>query len=134
MKLLVDNNLPPRLAKALNIIVEVDGHSVTALRELFPENTKDIEWIEELGNDGGWTVVSLDMRITKRPAEKLAWRRSKLKGFFLAPGWASLGVEEKTARLLLWWPKLVQQEGLVGPGAIFEVPVKSGSKLKQLTI
>jgi predicted nuclease of predicted toxin-antitoxin system len=45
VKLLVDNNLPPRLAEALNVIFAPD-HEITALREKFGRsNLKDEEWI-----------------------------------------------------------------------------------------
>jgi PIN like domain len=132
--MLVDNNLSPLLAKAIDILVAPDGHRVVALRESFPANTKDAEWIEALGREGGWTVLSGDIRITRRPAERLAWHRSRLKGFFLAPGWSKMTNIEKTAKLLLWWPKLVAQELLVGPGAVFQVPVNPGSRLSQLPI
>jgi hypothetical protein len=131
---LVDNNLCPLLAQAINILVAPEGHQVTALRCKDPADTRDTEWIEALGAEGGWSVISGDIRITKRPSERLAWHRSRLKGFFLAPGWSKMTNLEKTARLLLWWPKLVAQEALVGPGAVFQVPLNPGSRLSQLRI
>jgi predicted nuclease of predicted toxin-antitoxin system len=49
VKLLVDNDLPPRLAKALNVIFAPD-HEITALREKFGRSDlKDEEWIPKLG-------------------------------------------------------------------------------------
>lgn len=134
MKVLVDNNMSPLLAQAINLLVEPDGDQVVALRRLFPENTPDEVWIARLGADGGWSVLSGDVQITRRPSEKLAWHQTRLKGFFLAPAWSKLSTLEKTARLLLWWPKLRAQERLVGPGAIFQVPINAGSRLTQLRV
>jgi hypothetical protein len=131
---LVDNNLSPLLARAIDILVAPDGHTVIALREKFAASTKDAEWIEALGAEGGWTVLSGDVHITRRPAERLAWHRSRLKGFFLAPAWSRMTNIEKTARLLLWWPRLVAQDALVGSGAVFQIPVNPGSRLSQLRI
>ena len=133
MRVLVDNNLSPRLARAIDTLV-TPNHQVVALRDKFPHDAKDVEWIEALGNEGGWVVLSGDVRITKRPAERRAWHRSRLKGFFLAPGWSKMPNLEKTARLLLWWPKLVTQEGLVGPGAVFQIPINAGSRLNQIPV
>lgn len=71
MKLLVDNNLPPRLAEALNVIFAPD-HEVTALRREFGRgDLKDEEWIPKLGAEGGWAVLSADMNIArKRPSRQ----------------------------------------------------------------
>jgi hypothetical protein len=134
LKVLVDNNLSPLLAQAIQLLVASDGHEVVALRVRFRSDTPDEAWIRALGAEGGWSVLSGDVRITRRPSERLAWHQSRLKGFFLAPAWSKLPTTEKTARLLLWWPKLVAQERLVGPGAIFQVPVNAGSRLNQLRV
>jgi hypothetical protein len=134
LKVLVDNNLSPLLAQAIQLLVASDGDLVVALRHRFPADTPDEVWISALGTEGGWSVLSGDVRITRRPTEKLARHRSRLKGFFLAPAWSKLSNLEKAARLLLWWPKLRNQERLVGPGALFQVPVNPGSRLLQLRV
>ena len=134
MKVLADNNLSPLLAQAIHVLVSPEGDQVVALRRRFPANAPDEVWISELGAEGGWTVLPGDVRITRRPAEKLAWHRSRLKGFFLAPAWSKLSNLEKTARLLLWWPKLREQERLVSPGAIFQVPINAGSRLSRIQV
>jgi hypothetical protein len=134
LKVLVDNNLSPLLAQSIHILVSPDGDQVVALRHRFPANTPDDVWISALGAEGGWSVLSGDVRIARRPAEKLAWHQSRLKGFFLAPAWSKHSNLEKAARLLLWWPKLRDQERLVGPGAIFQVPVNPGSRLSQVRV
>ena len=90
MRVMVDNNLSPLLARAIDVLVVPDGHQVVALRSMFPADAKDADWIEALGAEGGWTVLSGDVRITRRAAERLAWHRSRLKGFFLAPGWSRM--------------------------------------------
>ncbi len=133
MKVLIDNNISPRVAHAIHAVTSPDDQ-VVALREKFPANTADETWIQALGAEGGWTVISGDIRITRQPSERMAWRQSRLKGFFLAPGWGKYTNLQRTARLLLWWPKFQAQERLVERGAIFQVPINSGSKLTQLPI
>ena len=133
MKLLVDNNISPAIAEAVDVLVNPDGHMVISLREKFGRgDVADTDWIAKLAQEGGLSVLSGDIKITKRRAEKEAWRASKLKGFFLAPAWASYNNIERSWRLLRWWPKLVEAEALVGPGAIFQLPVNATSRLHQL--
>lgn len=132
MKVLFDNNLPPSAARAINAVVEDE---VVALREKFAANATDEEWLSTLGSEGGWTVVTLDKRILKRPAERAALRRSRVNAFFLKPGWLKPGWQKRTrlqltAHLLLRWPSLQQTVTLVGGGLYF-VPVNAGAKLEQ---
>lgn len=72
VKLPVDNDLPPRLATALNVIFE-PADQVIALREKFGRsNLKDEEQIPAPGREGGWAVLSADMKIArKRPSREL---------------------------------------------------------------
>jgi hypothetical protein len=132
LKVLIDNNLSPHIATAMHVLVAPHGHQVVALREKFPANTPDEVWIKALGDEGGWVVLSGDIRITRRTAERNAWRQSGLIGFFLSSGLGKLDPLLQTARLLMWWDRLVAQAQLVEGGAIFQLPVNPGSKLRQL--
>lgn len=105
-----------------------------ALRDKFPANTSDVDWLTALGMEGGWSILSLDHHITRRPSERLALHKSRVTGFFLAPGWARMSSVEKTGRFLLWWNKLVQATVLVQSGAVYEVPINPSSTLKQLRL
>lgn len=86
MKLLVDHNLPPVMARAIHLLVERDGHEVTALRDRFPPDCPDIEWLGRLGMEGGWSVLSMDHMILRRPAERVALNRARVTAYFLASG------------------------------------------------
>lgn len=81
MKFLLDNNLPPALARALHELSKADGHQVTALREKFKANTPDIEWISQLRAEGNWVVVSKD-KFSKGSMEKRAFSESGLAILF----------------------------------------------------
>jgi predicted nuclease of predicted toxin-antitoxin system len=60
LKLFLDNNLPPSLAKALDALIEPYNHQAIHLSEKFPRNTSDLEWIATLNREGGWVVLSHD--------------------------------------------------------------------------
>jgi hypothetical protein len=83
LKLLVDNNLSPRIARCLQALFE-DEHQVIAKRDKFPENTTDVDWITALDEEGGWAVITADLHIRTRPHERAALDRSNIVFFFLA--------------------------------------------------
>lgn len=100
MKLLVDNDLPPRLAKALDVIFSPD-HKIVALREKFSRsNLKDEEWISLLGSEGGWAVLSADLRIAKKRPSRELFVRAGLVGFFFSPSLQKAPLAQQTARIL----------------------------------
>jgi hypothetical protein len=132
LKLLLDNDLSFRIAEALHAIVSAEGHEVVALRARLPPDAPDEAWIGALGAEGGWAVLSGDVRITRKPAERAAWRRTDLVGSFLERGWRKLVVREQAARLLLWWPNIETQFRLVGGSALFSIPIRPSSRLRQL--
>jgi hypothetical protein len=56
----------------LRVSREVDE---PVLIDLLRPNTPDEVWISALGAEGGWSVLSGDVRIARRPTEKLPWHR-----------------------------------------------------------
>jgi hypothetical protein len=126
-----DNTLPPRLAKAVEILAEGDGHEIKHLRDRFTEDVKDTVWIPELAKDRDWIVISGDVKITTARHEREAWFQSGLIGFFQAKGWTALPLWEQSWRLIHWWPRIVDQAGKVKAPASFLIPVK-GAKFEQL--
>jgi hypothetical protein len=127
LKVLLDNNLSPYLARALNALFEPDGDQVVHLAERFPPKTDDRAWIGALGEDGGWVVISADRRIFRNPPEREAWRRSGVVVFFLAPQWAKARHIDISWRLIRWWPRIREQVAIVAAPAAFELPFRYGS-------
>jgi hypothetical protein len=127
LKLLLDHNLSPRLARALGALF-VD-HQIVALRDRFPENIADIDWILELDRDGGWGVLTKDLQIRQRPHERATLDRSHVVYFFLAGAWTKFTVEETAARLIRLIPKMAAQTDLADRGR-FDLPINAGSKLR----
>lgn len=126
MKVLLDNNLSPPLARALNALLEPEGDQVVHLTDRFPANTEDRAWIGALTEEGGWVVISGDLRIYRNRLEREAWRRSRLIVFFLAPQWGRVRNIEKAWRLLRWWPRIREQVAIVAAPAAFELPLAHG--------
>jgi hypothetical protein len=126
LKVFFDNNLSPHLAHALNVLLGPEGDQVVHLTDRFPADTQDRVWIETLGDEVGWVVISADRRIHRNRFEREAWRRSGLIVFFLSPQWQRLRGIETAWRLLRWWPRIDEQARLVAPPAAFELPLAYG--------
>ena len=129
MRFFFDNNLSPYLAKALAALCESQDVAVEHLREKFPVATTDVEWIRRLADEGDWSVITQD-RLIRNPLEKEAFRQSGLTAFVLTKTWAGHRYWEKAAQLVRWWPRIMEQAGLVEGGAAFEVPWRFSGKGK----
>lgn len=127
MKLLVDHNLSPAIPRALQHLFP--DHQFVALREKYRPNTSDVAWMSDLDQEGGWAVLTKDIRIQSRPHERVALDKSKIVFFFLAGAWRKYGVPETAARLIRLVPLMIRQVELVDRGR-FELPINAGSKLR----
>lgn len=120
MNFLIDNNLPPAIARALHQLCEGEGHAVVALRDKFDQCASDIHWISSLKAEGQWSVVSQD-KFTKGDMERKAFRECGLPIFCLAKQWGQEPFWSKASNLVRWWPAIIRQSELVGAGGAFRV-------------
>ncbi|MBO0903472.1 hypothetical protein [Jiella sonneratiae] len=130
MKVLVDENLSPALAHALQALFQGE-HTIVHLREKFGPGVKDVEWIPVLSSEGRWVVLSGDRRITRNELEYQAFRNSRLIGFFLSRGLQKAKVTKQMERILFLWETIEKQAAIVAGGAMFELPMRS-SLIEQL--
>jgi hypothetical protein len=123
LKLLVDNNLPPALARSLDALFAPEDHIIHIIDKFGTGNLPDEEWIESLAQESSWSVLSADIRIAKKRPSRELFLRSNLVGFFLAPSMDKYPVHEKAARLLMQWKDLRAIANSMQRG-VFEVPVR----------
>jgi hypothetical protein len=128
LKFLLDENLPPAFARALDALSSKDGHSVHHVRDVVPPRTSDVRWISTIGAEGGWSALSGDRRILTRRHELRALKEAKVTIFILAPGWAGPRFWEKAWMLVRWWPSLVEAACGSAPGTIFVIPHRQKPK------
>jgi hypothetical protein len=128
LKLLIDHNLSPALARSLQPLFP--QHTIEALRDRFPVNTTDLEWMTALDADGGWAALTRDQGIKRKPHERLALDRNKIVFFFLSGGaWKGYTVPETAARLIRLMPLMIAQTDIADRGR-FELPINAGAKLR----
>lgn len=132
MKVVLDENLAPALARALDALFKGE-HTIVHLRDKFGRGVTDQRWIDELSHDGQWVVISGDRRITRNRAEYQAFRNSRLIGFFLSKGLYKSRVVKQMERILAMWENMTTLASSVEGGAMFELPMK-GSRARQLRL
>lgn len=121
MKVFVDNNLPPDLARGLDALFGND-HEVISHRDKFGlTHIADEEWIPALGAEGDWVVLSGDLNIArKRPSREL-FKGARLVGFFPKSAVMELPLAKKASRILFVWDRIERISNDVRPG-MFELP------------
>lgn len=130
MKVFVDNNLPPILARGLDALF-VD-HQVVCHRDKFGKtHVADEDWIPALGSEGGWVVLSGDLNIAKKRPSRELFLRSGLVGFFPRAAVMELPLARKASRILFVWEQMDRIAASVRPG-LFELQQR-GEKFSQLS-
>jgi hypothetical protein len=127
VKLLFDHNLSHALPRSLTPLFP--EHEFVALADKFAQDTSDVDWITALSDEGGWSVLTKDLRIQFRPHERLALDRAKIVFYFLDGAWRKYPVAETAARLIRLIPVMALQSSIAERGRI-DLPVNAGSKLR----
>lgn len=128
--------MSPHLAHAIGELCksELTPVEVVHLRDRFPRNIKDHEWIDALASEGGWAIISQDS-LRKNDLERSALRRSKLVVFALHGQWGQHRHWEKAQNLVRWWPSIMEHSGKYRGGAALGVPWRySGGSFTQIKI
>jgi hypothetical protein len=131
VKVIIDENLSPALAKALSALFAGE-HEVDHVRARFGPGVADAEWIRRLSDEGHWIVISGDARIARRKAEQIVFRNSRLIGFFLAPALNATKVTKQMQRLLALWDDIEVLANRVATGSMYELPIRG--KIRQLRL
>ena len=126
MRFFFDNNLPPRLARALHTMLGPEGFEIVCLRDRFEEGTADEVWLPRLSSEGNWIIISGDRRILSSRHERQIWIQSGLTTFFLKSAWTRGGTRllDMSWRLIKRWPEIVELARTSRPGSCFLVPLK----------
>lgn len=131
MKVMVDNDLPPRLARALHHIFDADGDHIVALRDKFGrDDLSDREWIDALKLEGQWVVLSADRRIATHRPSRDQFLAAGIVGVFFPPSLQKAPLAKQAARLLTIWSDIRTLASLNSNGC-FQLPL-TGKKFRQI--
>jgi hypothetical protein len=126
---LFDRNFPRPIARMIEQYVD---ESVVARFQdddaRFKIDTPDVDIICTLSEDEHyrWALVSLDKKITTRPAEKATLAAATIKFFYCGRAWHKMKMHEQAWKFLRSWPQIVEFAEN-HKGKIFEI---EGANLK----
>jgi hypothetical protein len=130
MKFFLDNNLSPKIAKALNNLVW-PGHQVVHLKEKFSADISDQEWMRKLAEeDERWIIITADIHISRNQHEVRAWKQCGHTIFFLKPAWI-MGANfwSQAQKLVHYFPDIITLATSAKQGDAFFVPISG--KIRQ---
>jgi len=129
MRFFCDRNVPPQLARMVDVFDRQNTIRAYNDDDRFSETTADVEWIRVLATDGDppWIIISGDGRILKNQIELAALKDSQLSFFCLAKPWMTMKIQDQAWRFVKVWPDIVENAKGSNP-KIFEV--SGGSSLK----
>jgi len=130
VRFFLDNNLPPRVARALHCLLD-PKHSAVHLKERFPQDTPDVDWLDALAGEPDWIILSADTAISRNPHEIAAWKRGGHPTFFLKAHWVHQPPWEQASRLFHLFPEILKRAERARPGDAFVVSFK-GTKIEKL--
>jgi predicted nuclease of predicted toxin-antitoxin system len=121
-----DNHHSPEIVQ----ILRSAGADVVHLRDVFTDRGIDDEvWIPEIGRRG-WILVTGDLRIRRRKAEKIVFQRAQIVTFFLAKEYNNKNALNRIKWILNQWEAIEAVAATAQPGDCFLVPMKG--KLRKL--
>lgn len=100
-----DNDISFRIVNALKELVSPDEYELIALRDRFPVDAKDVDWIPKAGQNG-WIVISRDHNQRRRDAEHRALRENGLRALYIRQSPSSTEIYSDAARIIRNWPKI----------------------------
>jgi hypothetical protein len=131
MKLALDENLPPSLARAIHALLAPDSGEAISIPERFGAGFADRDWIATLREQRGWAVLTADHKLRTRPHERLVLMQSGLIVLVLAHGWSQDPFWPKATGIIRWLPVMLDAWRTTTPPALLEVPHRwSPAKLR----
>lgn len=126
MKFFFDNNLSQKLVAGLRAF----GENVIHLKDRFPENAPDADWLEYIGKRQ-IILVTRDERIRWNPAEVAAVRRYKVGAFVL--GGKGLSKCRLIQQVIRNWPRIKDYATKSKRPFIYRVPPR-GTKFSTMEL
>src|SRR2546427_1128415 len=108
MRFLVDHCISHRVCKAIAVLTASGEIQIYPLRDHFPVDVRDTEFLEKLAIDGDWCIISQD---TGLPAQSVRLRLAAEQGsiiYMLDGTWGNATLWRKSAHLINWWPFMQQ--------------------------
>jgi hypothetical protein len=121
VRLIIDENLSPVIARAARLVI--DDSEFLPVTEWAGSGIPDEELFALIAEAQG-CLITCDRNQRRTPKVREALRSSGISVFFADQEWANGGRFEQVRRFLNWWPEMVRANDANWPGSWFEVPYR----------
>jgi hypothetical protein len=134
MRFFFDRNMPPQLARMVDVLEREHTARSYYDDERFIDTTPDVEWIRVLAADEPpWIIISGDGRILKNKTELSALKEAGLAFFCLSRTWMHMTLYEQAWKFIKTWPQAVENAKGTTP-KIFEISGGAGLKVERIPL
>lgn len=118
MKLVIDENPSPVIAKVAKMVITAD---IVHVNSWPGSGTPDEQLFELIAQENG-ALFTCDRNQRRTPKVREALKAAGISVFFADQEWANGGRFEQVRRFLNWWPEMLRAHDANWPGSWFEIP------------
>jgi len=126
MTFFFDNNLSQKIVDGFRCF----GEDVTHLKEHFPEDVEDEQWLPFVG-EREWTAITRDDRVRRRPLQ-LAKIREYDVGLYVLAG-KNLSAWQLIQQLVRLWPRIKEGAEKAKRPFVFRLP-PHGTQIDKISV
>lgn len=136
MKVCTDENISPRIVKAIDAIAKGDGFEITSVRDLGMDGCEDCYWIKRFAKMGGEAIVTADTDFLKKAPQIIAIEETGLIVIHMPRKWANATARLQLAHMLIWWPRIEDTLKKSNPRECWQPPwnIKETGSLKPIDL
>jgi len=121
VNLLLDATLPPRLARALHVLLQPD-HSAAHIRDILGNDASDSMLIQHIQDHPGSLILGIDLDIIDNPHRMAALRECGCPVFLLSSAWLELNEWSLVWMLTNRLPSILHTAEKIPGTSIYLVP------------
>lgn len=127
LKIYIDENIAPQLARAMNIIQEhlnfeeKKAIEVLSLKEVYYEAIKDEDWIPKIGQENG-IIITQDRKIQSSRHQRELYIQNGVGVIFLKSQKGGMTFWQMFKHLVTWWDDIKQIVRRNSPPFAFRQP------------
>lgn len=132
MKVIIDENISPKIIRALRELNKDPSISIESVREGYGSGILDPDWMFRFKEDGGAAMVSGDENILRKSVNLTAYIESGLISVWPPSKWSDLKFWGQAALLVRWWPAICNRIKSAESGDRYRIPLSWTPSLENL--
>jgi hypothetical protein len=133
MKIIIDENISPRIVRALREPNKEPDIQIDSVREGYGAGTPDPDWMFRYKADGGLAMISGDENILQKTVNRVAYAESGLISIWPPSRWSDLKFWGQAAFLVRWWPAICSRVKVANIGDRLRLPFSWSPNSDSLT-